>query len=1025
MASIIRIKRSSVSGNPTTLAAGELAYSALADNGSNGGDRLYIGMGTETAGNAANHLVIGGKFFTDRLDHDAGVLTASSALVVDANKKIDDLLVDNIELNGNSITTTNTNGDLSITPNGTGKTIVTNLYIGDSATPLSEYIYDTVGGQVTGGTGITVTNNDVNNTSTVSITNTGITAGTYGSASAIPVLTINAQGQVTAVSTATTSSTLSLAGDTGTDTVTVGVDTLTFVGGTGLTSAVINNTVTLDIDSTVATLTGTQTLSNKSLQDSTTFFVDETDATKKLQFQLSGIATGTTRTLTVPNVSDTIAVLGTAQTFTAAQTIRAAGGIRSEAAASQDAVVLAGRAGGASSYAVTVTPTTLTGNRTLTLADGNTTLQAGTMATTGGTLGQFAATTSAQLAGVISDETGSGALVFAVSPTLTTPNIGVATATTVNKVAITAPATGSTLTIADGKTLTASNTLTLTGTDGSSVAFGAGGTVAYTSSKLSSFAATTSAELAGVISDETGSGALVFANSPTLTTPNLGVASATSLNKVTITAPATSATLTLANGSTLATVGAFSTTFTSTGATAVTLPTTGTLATLTGTETLTNKSISGSTNTLTNIGNASLVNSAVTFGSTTVSLGATSTSIAGLTEVTVDNLNINGNTISSTNANGNISLDPNGTGTVEVNGARITGLATPVNGTDAATKTYVDETAQGVSVKPAVRAATTGPLTATYYNGAANDGVGATLTLPAAATLNIDGITDWAQYAGILVKDQTSAFQNGRYYVDVVGNISTPWVLTRCIYCDQADEIPSSYVFVQEGTTYASTGWVAVVADSGAFDVGVDAITWTQFSGAGTYLAGNGLSITGSTFNVGAGNGITVDSDTVSVSATIAGNGLTYTSGVVNAVGTANRISVTADAIDIASTYVGQNTITTLGTITTGVWNGTAIADAYVADNLTISGGTINNTPVGATTRSTGAFTTLAASGAVTFSSTLGVTSNATVGGTLGVTGATTLSSTLGVTGNVTLSANLTGSGSSVLSGFDIDGGTY
>lgn len=112
-------------------------------------------------------------------------------------------------------------------------------------------------------------------------------------------------------------------------------------------------------------------------------------------------------------------------------------------------------------------------------------------------------------------------------------------------------AADSPLVVAAGKVLTASNTLTFTGTDSSSVAFGTGGTVAYVANKLSVFAATTSAELAGVISDETGSGALVFANTPTLVTPNLGVATATSVNKVTITAPATSATLTIANGKTL------------------------------------------------------------------------------------------------------------------------------------------------------------------------------------------------------------------------------------------------------------------------------------------------------------------------------------------------------------------------------------------------------------------------------------------------------------------------------------------
>ena len=156
---------------------------------------------------------------------------------------------------------------------------------------------------------------------------------------------------------------------------------------------------------------------------------------------------------------------------------------------------------------------------------------------------------------------------------------------TYNKVTITAPATGSTLTIANGKTLTASNTLTFTGTDSSTVSLGAGGTVAYTSNKLSAFSATTSSELAGVISDETGSGALVFATSPSLTTPTLGVASATSVNKVTITAPATGSTLTIADGATLALSGGHSTTLTTSGSTSLTLPTSGTVTALGNTTT--------------------------------------------------------------------------------------------------------------------------------------------------------------------------------------------------------------------------------------------------------------------------------------------------------------------------------------------------------------------------------------------------------------------------------------------------------
>ena len=172
--------------------------------------------------------------------------------------------------------------------------------------------------------------------------------------------------------------------------------------------------------------------------------------------------------------------------------------------------------------------------------------------------------------------TGSNAVVLATSPSLTTPTLGVATATSINKVTITAPVTSATLTIANGKTLTANNTLTFTGTDASSVAFGTGGTVAYTANKLSTFAATTSAELAGVITNETGSGSLVFATSPTLVTPVLGVATATSINKVAITAPATSATLTIANGKTLTASNTL--TFTGTDASSVAFGGGGTVA---------------------------------------------------------------------------------------------------------------------------------------------------------------------------------------------------------------------------------------------------------------------------------------------------------------------------------------------------------------------------------------------------------------------------------------------------------------
>lgn len=333
------------------------------------------------------------------------------------------------------------------------------------------------------------------------------------------------------------------------------------------------------------------------------------------------------------------------------------------------------------------------------------------------------------------------------------------------------------------------------------------------------------------------------------------------------------------------------------------------------------------------ITNAKLENTTVTFGTTEVELGSSSTSIDGVTELTVDNLNINGNTISSTNTDGDISLNPDGTGSVDVNGARITTVADPVSDQDAANKRYVDEVAQGLSIKPAVHAATTGELTATYDNG--TDGVGATLNLGPAATLDIDGVTTWAEYDGVLVKDQSNEWENGRYVIHQVGDAGTDWILRRCSACDEVAEIPSMYVFVQEGTVYANTGWVATVGNVGDFEVGATDgtgdISFTQFSGAGTYEGGDGLDLTGTTFsvNVAANGGIEIDADALQLKSSLSGAGLTLTDGVLDVVGTADRITVNADSIDIASTYVGQSSITTLGTVTTGTWNADVIDEVY------------------------------------------------------------------------------------------------
>lgn len=192
----------------------------------------------------------------------------------------------------------------------------------------------------------------------------------------------------------------------------------------------------------------------------------------------------------------------------------------------------------------------------------------------------------------------SGSVATSTTTPAITLTLGAITPTTVNGLTVTT-STG-TLTITNGKTLSLSNTLTFTGTDSSSVAFGTGGTVAYRSNNLSVFAATTSAQLAGIITNETGSGSLVFATSPTLVTPTLGVATVTSVNKVAITAPATSATLTIADGKTFTVSNTL--TMQGTDSTVFTFPSSSdTVVTLSATQTLTNKSIAETQVTFTDV----------------------------------------------------------------------------------------------------------------------------------------------------------------------------------------------------------------------------------------------------------------------------------------------------------------------------------------------------------------------------------------------------------------------------------------
>ena len=228
---------------------------------------------------------------------------------------------------------------------------------------------------------------------------------------------------------------------------------------------------------------------------------------------------------------------------------------------------------------------------------------------------------------------------------------------------------------------------------------------------------------------------------------------------------------------------------------------------------------------------------------------------------------------------------------VDFNSQNLTGLADPVNDQDAATKKYVDSTAQGLDTKASVVAASTANFAATYDNG--SSGVGATLTASANGALSLDGDTPSAGDR-VLIKDQTTTLQNGIYTVTTVGDAGTAAELTRSTDFDAGSEIPSGYAFVEGGNTQAGNGYVCV--SEAPVTVGTTAIVFEQFSGAGQIEAGTGMTKSGNTLNVN---------------------------------GTADRITANADTIDISSTYVGQSSITTLGTITTGTWNGTLVGTQY------------------------------------------------------------------------------------------------
>src|SRR5210317_1764063 len=274
---------------------------------------------------------------------------------------------------------------------------------------------------------------------------------------------------------------------------------------------------------------------------------------------------------------------------------------------------------------------------------------------------------------------------------------------------------------------------------------------------------------------------------------------------------------------------------------------------------LTNSNLSGSAG----ITNANLANPTTTLGSSTLTLGATTTDIAGLTSLVVDSITINGATMSTTAGNTDIVMSPHGTGTVTVPSGYEdrAGFTTD----SLANKAYVDQVAQGLDTKPSTKAGSTANLTATYSNGTA--GVGATLTNSSTqAALTLDGVT-LVVADRVLIKDQTTATQNGIYVVTTVGDGSSNWVLTRATPEDQPAELSGgAFVFVEQGTLNANNGYVFTHTGNPTF--GTTDLDVAQFSGAGQITAGAALTKSGNQMDVAVDDSsIEVNADALRVKA--------------------------------------------------------------------------------------------------------------------------------------------------------------
>jgi len=408
---------------------------------------------------------------------------------------------------------------------------------------------------------------------------------------------------------------------------------------------------------------------------------------------------------------------------------------------------------------------------------------------------------------------------------------------------------------------------------------------------------------------------------------------------------------------------------------------------------------------------------ATTTASVTGNITGGNLTTAGITNsgsVVTEALNGSAPTITATGTNNSVTLAPNGNGTVDVSSKKITSLAAPTADTDGANKAYVDSVAEGLDVKESCHAATTAALPASTYNNGSS-GVGATLTGDGNGALAAqDGVTLTVNER-LLVKDQAAAAQNGIYVLTTVGDGSNPFVLTRAGDFDgsPASEIPGGFTFIEEGTVNADNGFVCTT--NAPVTVGTTAINFSQFSGAGSITAGDGLAKSGSTLSVNVDNVTTaISSDAVIVK--------TSANLTTPNIGVANGDSFTASGVVTATGNVTGGNLVTAGAMDSATISSSGeatLASAIVSD---LTAGRVVLAGTSGAIEDSGNFTfngsTAAVTGAITASTTITATGNVaggnlTTAGRMDATGAATAAS-FG-TANITISADDINSGGSAI----------